>query len=480
MSSRGLNTVHRIVRFIVALAVVAVPVTAAARTSEPYTYVAQGEAPGSFELVGAEPLGNRGMNAALAVHNGYAYIGSRTDAPKPGPDRGVMVVDVRKPAEPAVVGQIGEPQQGKEGETSREMRVWRSQNTLIVMNLGSNCSYLIHACSPRSVDDNFRFFDISGKNAANPKFIAEYVPSVNPHEFYLWEDPRKPKSALLFMSTPGGGTQYLVTDISGFRQKKFKELGKGIIGAEGTLHSITLSPDGKTAYLPHLEGGFLLGDTSDFVTGAKKPTLRVLTAPKDAANWEGPGVHSTVPIWGSDYVLATDEAYGDLLRALGSGGCPWGWARTINAANPKKPKVVAEYKLPENEQDYCTTDPPRPSSSYSAHNLTLTEHLAFVTWHAGGLQAINLSNPAKPTQAAVFVPEFLPYVFVEDPALSAGQDKVVTWSFPIISDGLIYMVDIRNGLYILKYKGPFASEVAKTDFLEGNSNQGEALRLGRL
>jgi hypothetical protein len=391
-----------------------------------------------------------------------------------------MVVDVRKPAAPAVVGQIAAPQEGKEGETSREMRVWRSQNLLVIMNLGSNCSYLIHGCSPNSVDDNFRFFDISGKNAANPKFIAEYVPSVNPHEFYLWEDPKNPKRALLFMSTPAGGTQYLVTDISGVRQKKFKELGKGIIGAQDTLHSITLSPDGKTAYLPHLTGGFLMGDTSDFVAGKPKPQLKVLTAPPNAANWEGPGVHSTVPIWGSDYVLATDEAYGDLLRALGSGGCPWGWARTINAADPKKPKVVAEYKLPQNEQDFCTTDPPRPSSSYSAHNPTLTPNLAFVTWHAGGLQAIDVSNPAKPSQAAVFVPEPLLYVFMEDPALSAGQDKVVTWSFPIISDGLIYFVDVRNGLYIVKYDGPHAAEVSKVDFAEGNSNQGDTLRFGRL
>ena len=471
---------QRTIRLLIALAVVAVPVSAAAQQSEPYTYVAQGEPKGSFELVGHSPLGNRGMNAALAVHNGYAYVGSRTDAPKPGPDRGVMIVDVRKPAEPQVVGQIGDPQQGKEGETSREMRVWRSQNLLVIMNLGSNCSYLIHACSPRSVDDNFRFFDISGKNAANPKFIAEYIPSVNPHEFYLWEDPKNPRRALLFMSTPAGGTQYLVTDISGARQKKFKELGKGLIGAQDTLHSITLSPDGKTAYLPHLNGGFLMGDTSEFVANKPKPQLRVLTTPNDAANWEGPGVHSSVPLWGSDYVLTTDEAYGDLLRALGSGGCPWGWARTIDVANPKKPKVVAEYKLPQNEQSFCTTDPPRPSSSYSAHNPTVTPNLAFVTWHAGGLQAIDVSDPKKPTQAAVFVPDFLPYVFVEDPALSAGQDKVVTWSFPIISDGLIYFVDIRNGLYILDYKGLFDDEVSKIDFIEGNSNQGDALRFGKL
>ena len=34
------------------------------------------------------------------------------------------------------------------------------------------------------------------------------------------------------------------------------------------------------------------------------------------------------------------------------------------------------------------------------------------------------------------------------------------WSYPVIQDGLIYVVDLRNGLYILKYNGPYEQEVA--------------------
>jgi hypothetical protein len=60
--------------------------------------------------------------------------------------------------------------------------------------------------------------------------------------------------------------------------------------------------------------------------------------------------------------------------------------------------------------------------------------------------------------------------------LSSGIDKVVVWSYPVIKDGLIYVVDVRNGLYVLKYTGPFANEVTSTDFIEGNSNLGDALR----
>lgn len=469
-------------------ALLAAPLSAAARDVTPALVVADGKGKGSLDLVGHSSLDDRGMNAALAVRGDYAYVGSRTDGGAKPVDNGVKVVDVSDPSKPEVVHSIGEPFQDNEGETSREMRIWHRQELLIVMNLGSNCTSYIHTCSARAVDDNLRFYDISGKHAAEPKFVAEYVPTVNPHEMFLWEDPKDPQRALLFFSTPGGGTQLLVADISAARKGKFTELGKqsfvvGDAGNDNRLHSLTVTPDGNRAVFAYLEAGFYVADTSDFARGVKKPTAKLLTDPKDAPKWPeevGSGAHSAVPLFGRDYALVTDEVYGEALRALDSGGCPWGWTRMIDTSKPNKPKVVAEYKLPQNDPSFCTTDVPRPSSSYSAHNPTVTEHLAFVTWHSGGLQAIDVSDPRKPAQAAEFVPEFEPVILQEDPALSAGQDKVVMWSFPVIQDGLIYVVDLRNGLYILKYKGPFEKEVSKVRFLEGNSNQGDAVKLGRL
>jgi hypothetical protein len=93
------------------------------------------------------------------------------------------------------------------------------------------------------------------------------------------------------------------------------------------------------------------------------------------------------------------------------------------------------------------------------------------------LQAVDISNPGAPAQAAEFRPEPLPAVVQEDPALSSGRDKVVAWSYPVIKDGLIYFSDVRNGLYIVRYKGPFEDEVASLGFLEGNSNLGDAQRI---
>jgi hypothetical protein len=58
-------------------------------------------------------------------------------------------------------------------------------------------------------------------------------------------------------------------------------------------------------------------------------------------------------------------------------------------------------------------------------------------------------------------------VATEDPALSSGDNKVVLWSFPIVKVGLIYVIDLRKGLCILRFTGPRAREVAGVSFLEG-------------
>jgi hypothetical protein len=173
----------------------------------------------------------------------------------------------------------------------------------------------------------------------------------------------------------------------------------------------------------------------------------------------------------------SDEVYG---TATGEGhGCPWGWARMIDISDPTTPTVEAEYRIPENDPSTCAAwNPPR--TSYSAHNPTLTPHIAFTTWHSGGFQAIGIQKPTRPFQLAEFFPEPLDAVGLEDPRLSSDPDtgrneKVVMWSYPIIKDGLIYVVDLRNGLYVLEYEGRFEREVEKIDFLEGNSNQGDAL-----
>jgi LVIVD repeat len=450
--------------------------------------------PGAFELVGHDPLLSRGMNAALAVHGDYAYIGSRTDGTHL--NSGVLVVDVSDPASPEVVSEIGQPNEANIGESSRELRILPQQDLLLVLNHA--CSELIHRCANPSqtgrslMPSTIRFYDISGENAANPKLVSAYMPSRSapqqPHEIFLWTDPEDAGRVLLFMSTPSSDSSSLpglvITDISRAREGQFEEIGtwKGVIGnpdRDNRLHSLTVSNDGRRAYFAYLGGGFLVADTSDFAEGVPDPEVRLVTPVENRVFWTDPGAHSAIKLWGKPYVLVTDEVYGKLGGVLPAHGCPWGWVRIIDINDETAPAIAAEYRLPSNEPEICASQPPDRDhiGSFSAHNPTLTRNLAFITWHGAGLQAVAIADPTQPRSAAQFIPAPLDSVQTEDPALSQGRDKVVMWSFPIIKDGLIYAVDIRNGLYILRYHGPFERQVARIGFLDGNSNSGDATRL---
>jgi len=104
--------------------------------------------------------------------------------------------------------------------------------------------------------------------------------------------------------------------------------------------------------------------------------------------------------------------------------------------------------------------------------------LALVTWHSDGLQALDLSDPTRPGSAGSFLPQPLTSVATEDPALGGGSSHVQAWSYPVVADGLIYMVDIRNGLYVLRYHGRHGNPLRDITFLEGNDNFGDAARFG--
>src|SRR5918997_6934550 len=113
------------------------------------------------------------MNSALAIDGDYAYVGSRTDGTHR--DAGVMVVDVSNPRAPRVAGQIGRPHQALPGESSRDLRVWREQDLLLVLNV--ECDALGHLClgaSGRSVQPAVRFYDIRGAAAREPRLVSTY------------------------------------------------------------------------------------------------------------------------------------------------------------------------------------------------------------------------------------------------------------------------------------------------------------------
>lgn len=506
----------------------------------------------NVRLVGHDPLFNRGMNAALAIYNHFVYVGSRTDGSAvcvgatgvpsgdtcPHPHPGILIVDVKDPAKPKIVGEIGKPYAGNVGITTRELRVWPDKKLLIVMNF--RCSHTIHACQS-GTDAQFpfdlAFFDLT--DPLQPRFLSRYVPTshagkqVKPHEMFLWVDPRDRDRALLYLSTPAASIDpnipnLIVGDISrvnsGGRvvevaEGNWNNLYPGTNGADYPLvkgskdtcgpydcnlylHSMSVSVDGTRAYLAMEAGQFLVLNTTSVVNSTASSSVLslngdLITSPlkrpvwgqtpadpravpnnckKDCANG-----HSAVKVPGRPLVLTTDEVYGTFTDP--KFGCPWGWERLIDVSNEAHPAILSEFKEPQDEPSFCggpyDDAATEQFTSYSSHNPTVLRDLALVAWHSGGLQVTDISDASHPVRAGSFFPDTLKSVATEDPALTRGANKAAFWSYPIIKDGLIYVIDVRNGLYILRYTGAHADEISQVKFLEGNSNLGDADALER-
>jgi hypothetical protein len=413
-------------------------------------------ATGSFEIVGHSDLGARGMNAALAVAGDTVYVGARNDR------QPILIVDVADPAAPAIVGEVP----GLAGMSQRELRAVPDLNLLVVLSM--QCSTDLHACMGAGEVESLKLYDIADRRA--PALVATYpIRGTNffprgPHEFYLHRDESR---VLLFVAAPGASPSLEVVDVSDPRAPvkvtTWDPRGEGLVttGPDDILHSVTASRDGAQLYISHQLSGLLVADASAL------PDISLMTPPAAALDFSPPGTmgpHSAVPVPGRDVLIVTEEVY---PMPFGT-GCPWGHLRTVDVSNPAAPALLAELGVPENDPATCATRPAEDLVAFTAHNTTATHDLALVTWYAAGLQAIDISDPAAPRRLTELRPEPLPAVAVEDPYLAGNG--VEMWSYPVIQGGLIYVVDVRNGLYILRYHGQWSEQIADEDFLEGNSN----------
>jgi hypothetical protein len=469
------------------------------------TCSSRGKCEGGFELVGANDLHQRGMNSAIAIAGNHAYVGSRTDGHGIWHDHAeVLILDIADPANPTLVGAIGPPDEGVIGVSSRELRAVPDKNLLIVMNLSCAGGGMLFACGQDwnrypttggiAETANLKLYDIT--NRANPVHIGTYdfgyhpdlVDRPNdPHEMFLWRDPLRPDRLLLYVTALPGSPNIHVLDISDPTAPRlvlgwdtFERAQIDASNPADKLHSLSVSQDGRTIYLAHFGLGFFMLDSTSIAMDESPPRIELLTPIEARVDYSPPynfPTHTAVPVPNRDLVLLTDEVFSVEVDA----GCPWGWGWMVDVADKTRPKlfnytdadlelhVAGQLRLPENDPGRCPAEPIQRQTSFSAHNPTVTEDLALVSWYGGGLQAFDISNPAAPVHVGAFYPSGTPEsVAVEDPSFS--QSETIMWSYPIVKDGLIYVVDARNGLYVLRYTGPYADQIAALPFLEGNSN----------
>ena len=394
---------------------------------------AAADLPGALEEVGHDDLGARGLNSALALADHCAYVGSRGQGP-------IVVVDVSDPAHPHDAGSLP----ARSLTTTRELRTVAARKLLVVLSFALGRGGANRIDLYRWTDDCARPTPAGGHD-----FGARA-----PHELYLWQGPGGARTLLFVSMFSGGQDDLQVLDVTDPAAPRMAGTWSSPVGL---LHSISLSADGRLAYLSMWTGGLLVADASQFTTGQASPQLVLLTPV--AARLPAPAggnVHSAVQVPGKDLVVVTDERY--------TPTCPYGPARLVDVSDPAQPRAVSTLSSPENDLATCRAS---PGGTYTSHNPTPVGDLAFVSWYSSGLQVFDIADPAHPQRVAEFRPQGAA-PGLRDPQL--GATLAMTWSYPIVRDGLIYVADIDEGLYVLRYRGPHEEQVARVAFAEGNSN----------
>lgn len=383
----------------------------------------------NFVEVGHDSFGGRGWNAGLALQFPCAYVANRRHH--------IVIEDVSDPAHPVLVDSLPLPYSSE----PVELRTVPDRALLVVLNFAPNSSVLT--------------YDV--QDCRRPQPIGAMGLGGVGHEFFLWRDPADPARLLMFVAMfQSSGPDLMVVDLTDpSRPRLAGTWSSEDEGVSGRLHSLSLSPDGRRAYLALSGTGLLVADAAGFAENTPGAELRLV---RDSSGSftpaAGVAAHSAILLSDPRYVLVTQEVY----------ECPFAGLFISAISDEAHPRIIGRFELPEN--DPACDSLPQPDAVFTAHNPLAVGDLVLVTWYAGGIQALEVKDPTRPRRIGLFVPRG------EGAAVESyvGTYPVQMWSYPVLRQGLIYVSDIQSGLYILRYTGAGADGLEQVPMAEGNTN----------
>ena len=183
--------------------------------------------------------------------------------------------------------------------------------------------------------------------------------------------------------------------------------------------------NGDRLYVSYWHGGFVILDISDM----SKPKL------VSHVDWSPPypsPTHTTLPMPGRlmdrDIMVVTDEEAQKLSPT------PQAFLWVVDISEETRPTPISTFLAPqEGESNH--------GGRFGAHQPAeqVYSNILYVTWFAGGLRAIDFSNPYLPTEVGTYIP--LP---------GKGQKTVQSNDVFQRDDGLLFLIDRLDGLEILE------------------------------
>ncbi len=429
----------------------------------------------NMEVVGHTTLGDRGFNADVWVHDGYAYIGhwgfqdwangsKNRFCPQP-PNSGVAVVDATDPSNPQVVSTLPNPvgtsaedvvvytaQSGPyagrdiaaaglqtcgsrfDPAADRGLMLWDVTNPAAPVQVG----YLRTACCTRGVHE----FEVEYRADLGRTFAYATVPTSRYPEASSPSGYRDVNGdgdfRLIDITNPAAPVQvsaFGIQDAGG----PFTA-GQGCDADPNYGHGAEPSEDGTLVFLSYWDSGFIALD----VTDPANPVFRGHTT--YPANADGDG-HSSSYDDARHLLFSADE---DFCKTSGPDiETGYGYLRVWDYSNLAAPVQIGEYRTP-NSAGLGS----QGSGDYSIHNALVVGTDVYMSWYSDGVRVVDAADPTRPTEVAYFVPP-------------AGQNPVKPSQRSVLSQmpqvwgvavdeatGLVYASDMNTGLWILRRTNP--------------------------
>lgn len=358
----------------------------------------------------------------IVIQGRYAFVGHQH-----GPD-GTTILDISDPRGPKIVSKLMTSHAWSHSHKVRVVGDLMVVNSEIEPGAGDRESY---------PDGGFRIYDI--KDKSNPRllsFVKTHARGV--HRFDLDEN-------YAYISTEAEGfvgNILVIYDISDptrpVETSRWWMPGQHIAGGEaphprGRDHSLHHAMRcGNEMYAGCWFSGISIIDVSN------------ISRPQTFSHYEYDPPHPEpthtflkVPfsIGGKSIAASTEEERPVRGADIGKPHAP---LRIWDVTDPTKPVILCTYQLQEDRQPYHGN-----SVRFGTHQLREKvdkDCMLFVTWFAGGLRMIDISNPAIPVERGCFIPK---------PTVG----KTTPWANDVAKDdrGLIFLTDKVCGLDVLEF-----------------------------
>jgi hypothetical protein len=383
----------------------------------------------SLDMLGAYDPRSPGLNATVVGLDGFAYLGSWGGASQ-CPGLGVRIFDIREPSVPTWFGTVGV----YSGTTAEHLAAVRFATTAFAGNV-------LFAGIQRCVAGSGAPGGLAIWDVSDPTYPTElaFVPTGRGprgvHEFTVRQrgDRWLAYLAVSNAEVTDGRGDLRVVDVTdprqpfeiadwGARRDAGLPVGTGaqcVPACRGAvpqafLHSVALSPDGRTAYLSYWDLGVIVLDVAE-------PNIpRFIGHFAEPSASEG-NTHSVSLAHEGKLALVGDETFGP----------PWGRLRLVDVQDPTNPIQVGVFNTPDS-----VNGTPGDQYAYSIHNPLADDrdpNRAYLAWYADGVRLLDVSDASRPVELGAWIPPHDPMV----------------WNVSLVGD-LVLVADVNNGLFILR------------------------------